>query len=151
LNDSVEPCQGHLDPPRAERAVTGWVRSPRAPDRRLIVRLVAGQGRVLAEAVADQPRPDLAEVGMPQPDCGFVLVVPDGAAGALSVRVVDPDWLIGPVSPAPTGVGEAPPASPVGGDRGAVLEAIVAATAALEATREQLAQAVFGHSGDRRR
>lgn len=83
-------CQGAIDP-RADGAITGWLRVPADPDRRLSVRLEA-DGRVLAEMIADLPRPDLERAGMPGADCGFSL--PFDGAGEGSCRLIAPevDW-----------------------------------------------------------
>lgn len=69
-------CQGGLDH-RGLGRLTGWVRAPAEPGRRLSVRLES-EGRVIASALADLPRPDLAQAGFADPDCGFSLPVPPG-------------------------------------------------------------------------
>jgi hypothetical protein len=55
-------------------------------------------GEPVAVAVADQPREDLAAVGLVR-DCGFSLPLPPRAAAGdgarLAVRVLDTDWVVG--------------------------------------------------------
>jgi hypothetical protein len=88
--------QGRLDA-TARRAVTGWVSAPRHPDLRVQVVLEC-DGEPVAVAVADQPREDLAAVGLVR-DCGFSLPLPPRAAAGdgarLAVRVLDTDWVVG--------------------------------------------------------
>jgi hypothetical protein len=86
-------CQGGLDG-RADGAVSGWARMPSQRTHRLHVRLESG-GRVIARAVADQPRPDLERAQFADSDCGFVLPL-DGldlsSGAACEVVVEETGW-----------------------------------------------------------
>ena len=83
--------QGGLDH-RGLGRITGWVRAPAEPGRKLSVRLES-EGRVLAAARADLPRPDLAQAGFTETACGFSLPVPqDQADEAWEVVVEENGW-----------------------------------------------------------
>lgn len=90
-------CQGGLDG-RADGAVTGWVRMPTQPGRRLNVRLESG-GRIIARALADGERPDLERARLPDSACGFTLPLDgadldagEAAGGAFEVVVDETGW-----------------------------------------------------------
>jgi len=86
--------QGHLDMVEG-RAVTGWVRDLHNPRRRLDV-VLEHNGEVAGRARATLPRADLRAVGMPDANCGFSLVLPEGTVEGLgSIRILTHDWLIG--------------------------------------------------------
>ena len=82
-------CQGGLDP-RANGALTGWVRMASDPKRKLNVRLESG-GRVIARATASAARPDLERARLAGSECGFVLPLNgfDASAGAPCEVVVE--------------------------------------------------------------
>jgi hypothetical protein len=84
-------CQGGVDH-RGDGRVTGWVRAPADPSRKLTVRLEQ-QGRVLATAVADLARPDLSRAGFSDSACGFSLPAPsDGSDAPFELVVEENGW-----------------------------------------------------------
>ena len=84
-------CQGAIDH-RGVGALTGWARAPAEPGRRLTVRLEQ-DGAVVASAVAELPRPDLAKAGFADSACGFSLALPPvNDRGAFEVVVEETGW-----------------------------------------------------------
>ncbi|HEX8234183.1 MAG TPA: hypothetical protein VF559_12665 [Caulobacteraceae bacterium] len=88
-NNRPLACQGAVDP-RAAGAITGWVRAPSDPSRKLTVRLER-DGQTLADAVADLPRADLERAGMRGCDCGFSLPLPPEPETAFRL-VTETNW-----------------------------------------------------------
>ncbi len=88
--------QGRLDAV-ASGNLTGWVRNPLAADQPLDVVLEC-DGEIVANAVANLPRPDLRAVGIASSDCGFSiplrsLKVMDRQS--LRIMVSGSDYLVG--------------------------------------------------------
>lgn len=94
---------------RTQDRILGWAWDPANPEARLLVGLVSGE-RVIARAVADQAREDLARNGIGDGAHAFAFLLPAEArvpAVTLEVAVLGPD---GPVLRLPMAGGE--PASP---------------------------------------
>lgn len=80
---------GHVDGVDSANTIAGWAVDLSDPGRRLVVECVR-DGRVIATAVADGPRPDLRDAGLGDGAGGFRLAPPPDAlagAGAADVRV----------------------------------------------------------------
>jgi hypothetical protein len=114
-----EIFQGRLDAIAAGN-LTGWARNPMHPDQPVEVVLEC-DGEIVANALANLPRPDLGLVGLVSSDCGFS--IPLGPLKAtdrqrLRVLVSGCDFLVGenpilidPASGSAPGL-VAPPAAP---------------------------------------
>ena len=77
---------GYVEAATADRLL-GWVWAPRTPTVRATVELRLGE-EVIATAVADQPRPDLASNGVGDGQHAFSLAIPDAyRARAAELRV----------------------------------------------------------------
>ena len=77
--------RGHLD--RATRQdVIGWACDEAHPNRPVAL-LILDNGELLDRVLADQPRPDLAERGLGDGQCGFALHLPQGL-NALTRHVI---------------------------------------------------------------
>jgi MoaA/NifB/PqqE/SkfB family radical SAM enzyme len=66
---------GHVDRVEGGDTLVGWAADRSAPDRRLIVECVH-EGRVLATAIANEPRDDLAQTGIGDGAYGFRFAPP---------------------------------------------------------------------------
>lgn len=75
LSDTAAHLVGHLDY-RRDGVIAGWLIDRRDPDRSVAVE-VRVAGRPVACTVADEPRPDLTEVGSTTFAHGFRLDLPD--------------------------------------------------------------------------
>jgi hypothetical protein len=72
----------------AANEVMGWAYDPQLPDRRIHI-VARNEGKVIAEALADLPRDDLASAGKGDGRHGFRLRLPHGLAGlAVTVEAV---------------------------------------------------------------
>lgn len=94
---------GHVDRVEGGNTVVGWVADLSAPERRLVVECVH-DGRVLATAVADEPREDVRQAGLGDGRSGFRVTPPadalidgDGEQGpTVRVRVQGTRQYLGP-------------------------------------------------------
>ncbi len=86
LNRRVK-VEGFVDNVAANE-VMGWAYDPQWPDRRIHI-VARSEGKIVAEALADLPRGDLASAGKGDGRHGFRLRLPNGLAGlAVTVEAV---------------------------------------------------------------